>query len=501
MDTKKHELQHDLSRHSCLFVSIRGSVSAGFQMLNLQCEAACSIQTEQSDVAHRNHLSGLRQIPFRHLFRSMFAHCNPSSKADATMPSAPENQVSSDDIDAVVEAAGHSRPDSDARHQGVRQPQDSLAEIESLEHLLREADAHPSPEAPIPEHPAVSLVTGDPPVTTSACIACHATSARRLYSIEGVSEELVECENCGLGSLYPMPTAERIRSFYPAEYYGEPTAKFEPLVEFGVRLGAKMRVESLVGDLPARSKVLDIGCGRGVMLRALLDLGHEAHGVEIAPEAASGADSLAQIRIAPELAKANYKENTFDAVIMWHVLEHLPHPEQTLAEIRRILRPGGRLILAVPNFGSLQSQRTGHDWFHLDLPRHLYHFTPETLQRLLACNEFHCESVRHMAMLQNSFGWLQSILNRISGTPRNSLYSLLHRGGEHPVVKNLSRLQRWQLKLGYWIGLPIAAAVSLLETATQQGGTIAVTATLGRSTTPNAVVTNVQPLAVQPAFA
>ena len=367
--------------------------------------------------------------------------------------------------------------------------------------MLREADADSSPEAPIPEHPAVSLVTGDARVATSACIACHSTSARRLYSIEGVSEELVECENCGLGSLYPMPTTERIQSFYPAEYYGEPTAKFEPLVEFGVRLGAKMRVESLVGDLPSGSRVLDIGCGRGVMLRALLDLGHEAHGVEIAPEAASGADPRAQIRIAPELAKANYEENTFDAVIMWHVLEHLPHPEQTLAEIRRILRPGGRLILAVPNFGSLQSQRTGNDWFHLDLPRHLYHFTPETLQRLLASNEFHYESVRHMAMLQNSFGWLQSILNRVSGTPRNSLYSLLHRGGEHPVVRNLSRLQQCQLKLGYWFGLPIAAGISLLEVATRQGGTIAVTATLGRSTTPNAVVTNAQPVEVQPAFA
>lgn len=417
------------------------------------------------------------------------------------MPNVPENQLSPEDVDSILKAVDYSRTDSDARLADVRQPQDALAEIESLENLLREAAADSSFEAAIPEHPAVSLVAGESRISTPPCIACHSTSAARLYSIEGVSEELVECENCGLGSLYPMPAAERIQSFYPAEYYGEPTAKFEPLVEFGVRLGAKMRVESLVGDLPAGSKVLDIGCGRGVMLRALLDLGHEAHGVEIAPEAASGADPRAQIRIAPELAKANYEENTFDAVIMWHVLEHLPHPEMTLAEIRRILRPGGRLILAVPNFGSLQSQRTGHDWFHLDLPRHLYHFTPETLQRLLACNGFHSESVRHLAMLQNSFGWLQSLLNRVSGTPRNSLYSLLHRGGEHSVVKNLSRLQRWHLKVGYWFGLPVAAAVSLLEAATQQGGTIAVTATLGRTSTPNAVATVIDYLATQHALA
>lgn len=405
------------------------------------------------------------------------------------MPNAPKNQLLPDDVDSVVEATGNPGAVAPLHEGEVRQPQDALAEIESLEILLREADSEPALPASIPEHPAVNLVSGDLRVSTPPCIACHATDARRRYSIEGVSEELVECENCGLGSLFPMPNAQRIQSFYPAEYYGEPTAKFEPLVEHGVRLGAKMRVKSLVGDLPTGSKVLDIGCGRGVMLRALLDLGHEAHGVEIAPEAASGADPRAQIRIAPELAKAGYEENSFDAVIMWHVLEHLPHPEKTLAEIRRILRPGGRLILAVPNFGSLQSRRTGNHWFHLDLPRHLYHFTPETLQRLLACNEFHYESVRHMAMLQNSFGWLQSVLNRVSNTPRNSLYSLLHRGGEHPVVKSLSMWQRVKLKLGYWIGLPIAAAVSLFEAAAGQGGTIAVTATLGRATTPNPVVT------------
>jgi len=406
------------------------------------------------------------------------------------MLSSPETQLSSEDVDAVVQAAGHSASSSSKDQSQIRQPQDALVEIESIEQLIHDSESDSADTFSIPEHPAVSLIGDDSRVQTSPCIACHSTSARRLYSIEGVSEELVECESCGLGSLFPMPAAERIQSFYPAEYYGEPTAKFEPLVEYGVRLGAKMRVESLVGDLPSGSKVLDIGCGRGVMLRALLDLGHEAHGVEIAPEAASGADPRAQIRIAPELAKAGYEENSFDAVIMWHVLEHLPHPEQTLAEIRRILRPGGRLILAVPNFGSLQSQRMANDWFHLDLPRHLYHFTPETLQRLLACNEFHYESVRHLAMLQNSFGWLQSILNRVSGTPRNSLYSLLHRGGEHPVVQSLSRWQRVKLKFGYWLGLPIATAVSLFEAAAGQGGTITVTATLGRATTPNAVVTS-----------
>lgn len=405
------------------------------------------------------------------------------------MPSVPDKQNLSHEAEETAANTGDA---------AVRRATDALAEIESLERLIDLAESHSPDESPVTEHPAVRAISSRPAISTSPCIACHGSEAHRLYSIDGVQEELVKCEGCGLGSLHPMPDSARIQSFYPAEYYGEPTAKFEPLVEAGVRFGARMRVRSLIGDLPTGSKVLDVGCGRGVMLRALLDLGHEAHGVEIAPEAASGADPRAQIRIAPELSEAGYDDNTFDAVILWHVLEHLPQPDKTLNEISRILRPGGRLVLAVPNFASWQSRYSAQDWFHLDLPRHLYHFTPDTIQRLLACSGFQCDSVRHLAMLQNSFGWLQSLLNRTTDTPRNSLYSLLHRGGEHPVLHDLPRLQRLTLKLGYWAGLPVAALITLLEAMAGSGGTIAVTASQVPLGTPQSVVnaTVPQPAAV-----
>jgi 2-polyprenyl-3-methyl-5-hydroxy-6-metoxy-1,4-benzoquinol methylase len=337
----------------------------------------------------------------------------------------------------------------------------------------------PAPvETPIPEHPAVSVVPRFETVATTACLACGSEVATRRFAIQGVSEQLVECDGCRLGTLFPMPDAERIASFYPTEYYGTPDAKFEPLVEFGVRLGASLRVRSLVSGIPAGGRVLDIGCGRGVMLRALLDLGYEAHGVEISADAAAGADPRAKIAIAPALADADYATDSFDAVILWHVLEHLPQPDETLAEIRRILKRGGRLIIAVPNFASWQSRATGPNWFHLDLPRHLYHFTPESLKQLLHGHGFASYSTRHLALLQNPFGWLQSSLNALLNVPRNSLYTLLHRSEDEATRQPLTRRQRVVLRCAYWLGLPLAGAVSVVEALFRRGGTIAVTARL-----------------------
>lgn len=365
----------------------------------------------------------------------------------------------------------------------IRHPEEILRQLDELEELIESAEDESreiAPQStPIPEHPKVSAFAWPSAVVTEPCLVCAGTTALRKFAIEGVSEQLVECETCGLGSLFPMPSPARIQSFYPPEYYGTPTAKFVPLVEAGVRAGARARVRSLLSGIHPESHVLDIGCGRGVMLRAILDLGYVAHGVEISEEAAAGVDPRADVRIAPDLYEAGYETNSMDAVIMWHVLEHLPQPGRTIAEIRRILRPGGRLILAVPNYDSWQSRWAGADWFHLDLPRHLYHFTPDTLTLLLRRHGFAKQSFNHFAALQNPFGWLQSYFNRASNSPRNCLYSLLHRGGDHEDARSLGFLKRAFFKAAFGAGLPIAGAVSLIEAAWERGGTIAVTAEMG----------------------
>ncbi len=286
---------------------------------------------------------------------------------------------------------------------------------------------------------------------------------------------VVVCTKCGLGRVHPTPSPERLRTLYPDEYYGEPGRKFRPLIEWLVRVVGERHIAFLSRELNAGARILDVGCGRGVVLGALADRGFEVHGLEISAEAARGVDPRAEIRIADDLKHADYRSGSFDQVIVWHVLEHLADPVGALREIHRILKPGGRLMVAVPNFSSLQARLSGAAWFHLDLPRHVYHFPLPTLRKLLADTGFRIRSVHHFSLRQNPFGWIQSLMNRCVSLPRNGLYALVHRRSQGTPAPYNPRTRRW-----LWFCLialaPFGLAASLLETAGRSGATINVVA-------------------------
>jgi SAM-dependent methyltransferase len=343
--------------------------------------------------------------------------------------------------------------------------------------LRREAPVRPSRTPDLGLECAVDWVPEHErhPLRVSACPVCRGREATPKFALRDLDYQLLTCTVCGLGRLDPLPDAETISSFYPPTYYGVTGAKFVPLVESLVRLVGTRQARALTRGLPSGSRVLDVGCGRGVLLGALADRGFEAHGFEISGTAAAGADPRAKIRVAANLREASYRTRYFDAVVLWHVLEHLPDPRETLMEIRRIMRRGGRLAIAVPNFSSAQARWAGPAWFHLDLPRHLYHFPKDALQRLMTECGFECASEHHFSLRQNPFGWVQSTLNRSRQLPRNGLYTLLkRRGGENGAP--FDPATRARLRLAYAAGMPLALAASIVDATFRSGASVCVMA-------------------------
>lgn len=305
------------------------------------------------------------------------------------------------------------------------------------------------------------------------CVVCRGKLAHVVMGATDSDLELVVCDQCGLGRCLPIPDQNFIHKLYPSEYYGTDNRKFHPVIEALVRTVSSWRARRLTTGLIPGAKVLDLGCGRGTMLGTFADFGLEIHGVEMSERAAKGADPRAEIRIADRLSNASYPSGFFDRVFVWHVLEHLADPRETLEEIHRILKPGGQLVVAVPNFSSAQARWAGPDWFHLDLPRHLFHFPLKALRFLIEDCGFRHLKTRHFSLRQNPFGWLQSELNRRSSLAKNSLYQLLQ---ENDSSTQLSRKEIFFLKTAFIAGMPLALGLSVFFSLFRMGATVCVIA-------------------------
>ena len=224
-----------------------------------------------------------------------------------------------------------------------------------------------------------------------------------------------------------------------------------------------------------QGRILEIGCGRGLLLQQLARLGHECHGIERSALAARRAAQTEGLQVYTQpLEQCHFAEQHFDAVILWHVLEHLDHPRTTLALISRVLKPGGLLYLEVPNLTSLQSCATGKNWFHLDLEHHLYHFSPDGLHRLLLSSGFRIEKTSTLSLEQGPYGILQSSLNVI-GRERGKLYRILKR-----EISPALRVKLGQFALAGALALP-SLFFALIEAAIGRGGVLRVVARSGKN--------------------
>lgn len=275
-------------------------------------------------------------------------------------------------------------------------------------------------------------------ITDLACPICSSTQRTVLFGVRDRFHQIsgsfviVRCA-CGLRSTLPQPG--NIARYYPDTYYAYRPSGTLPFFGHGLkgllrtivlryyygytygsagpRLPAKgwlalvlqrviwpLRRQAVLvfgpGPLPPAlpdGHALDVGCGNGAWLLKLQSLGWQVEGVEFNSLACEVARAAGLVVYQGSLADAARPSNFYDVVRIWHTLEHVPNPDAELREIARILKPGGRLIIGVPNAGGWLARIWGPLWFDLDVPRHFWHFTAAHLQQLVEHAGFRVDSI------------------------------------------------------------------------------------------------------------
>jgi SAM-dependent methyltransferase len=253
--------------------------------------------------------------------------------------------------------------------------------------------------------------------------------------LTGESFSIVRCERCGFGLTQHKP--DDLSKFYSEAYYSGRHG-------FTTRLCDARRKRWVMASIRERRqpRILDVGCGDGTFLQSMQLAGWQGWGVEISKDnKASG--ELHCFRTVEDAKDAA----PFDCITLWHVLEHLSETERSLATIKNLLKANGKILIAVPNAASLQASIFRKHWLHWDVPRHLVHFSENSLRRLLERCDLEVEWVRYSEFEYDLLGWIQSSINALSRQP-NALFKMLT--GRAVCLSRTQRTFHWIV--GLFIG-------------------------------------------------
>lgn len=305
-----------------------------------------------------------------------------------------------------------------------------------------------------------------------SCFLCGETFETGFNGIkaDGGPYDILFCRTCKLGKTDPFLDDKRLKEIYSSSAYREDdsTRFFSPIEKIiGLfRTGRCRRVERYSG----KGSILDVGCGRGDFLALMAERGWASTGLELDKRILQGRKINGLDLRFGRLEDTKFPETNFNAITFWHVFEHLRDPLWALKECRRILKPGGLLVVAVPNARSLQARLSGRHWFHLDPPYHMYHYSLGNLGRLLEKSGFEVVSVKHLSLEFNPYGYLQSFFN-LCGFRPNLLYDFLR-----SRVSGIGRANLYAslaiMAVLMPVALPASVVLSLAEALLRSGGTI-----------------------------
>jgi 2-polyprenyl-3-methyl-5-hydroxy-6-metoxy-1,4-benzoquinol methylase len=228
---------------------------------------------------------------------------------------------------------------------------------------------------------------------TKLCLVCGSPETEFFlectdHFVSGENFKIYQCKSCGFRFTADAPNLENIAEYYHSESYISHSNTQKGLVNklyHYVRNIMLKRKLKLVQKFSIGKNLLDIGCGTGYFPHFMKENGYNAAGMEIEAEARKFASANFGLTVnsPDELLNKNLPRQ-FDVITLWHVLEHLHDVNRYMTWINDSLKSDGTLYIALPNFKSYDSKMYGKHWAAYDVPRHLWHFNPETFEKLIS---------------------------------------------------------------------------------------------------------------------
>jgi SAM-dependent methyltransferase len=226
------------------------------------------------------------------------------------------------------------------------------------------------------------------------CPVCKKESFKEVlqaqdFSVSGETFPVVECSNCSLRFTQDVPCQTGIQRYYKSADYISHSNTKKGLINFLYHVARRftmMSKKNLVRTATKRSvgMLLDVGSGIGTFVHTMEKAGWNAVGLEPDEQARSKSAKLYNVDIYPSSELATLPYGTYDAITLWHVLEHVHTLDEYIEQLKLLLAPGGKLIIAVPNYTSKDAAAYKQYWAAYDVPRHLYHFSPASVRTLMA---------------------------------------------------------------------------------------------------------------------
>jgi len=217
------------------------------------------------------------------------------------------------------------------------------------------------------------------------------------YSVSGETFDLYYDETLDMLITHPQPSLENLGKYYESEDYISHTdnkrSLFEKLYHFIKNIALKNKLNLINSLQPQKGRILDIGAGTGDFLLVAKNNGWQTIGVEPSEKA----KEIAKNKGVSFVDQTSELENhSFDVISMWHVLEHVPDLDQQIKELKRLLKPTGTLIIAVPNFKSFDAKHYGKFWAAYDVPIHFWHFSKTAIKMLFEKETMQLEKILPM---------------------------------------------------------------------------------------------------------